>query len=204
MYPTKIPTFVQRIFSKYTFSIPTTEKVLYLTFDDGPIPEVTPWVLEQLAAYSAKATFFVIGKNVEENPTIFQQVIKEGHSIGNHTFNHFNGWKTDNQIYFENVEQCAAIVDSTLFRPPYGKLKPSQAKHLRQQYRIVLWDVLSGDFDKNISSKQCLDNVLRQAKNGSIIVFHDSLKAEKHLRFVLPKVLAYFREQEFVFKAIKL
>lgn len=203
MYPTKIPKFVQRIFSKYTFSIPTTEKVLYLTFDDGPIPEVTPWILEQLAAYSAKATFFMIGDNVRKHPKVYQQVIDENHTIGNHTFNHFDGWKTNNQIYFENVEKCVKVIDSKLFRPPYGKLKPSQAKYLRKQYNIVLWDVLSGDFDKNISSEQCLNNVLRQAKNGSIIVFHDSLKAEKHLRFVLPKVLDFYHKKGFVFRAIE-
>ena len=203
MYPTKIPKFVQRIFSKYMFSIPTRKKVLYLTFDDGPIPDVTPWVLEQLAAYSAKATFFMIGDNVQKHPTIYQQVIDEDHRIGNHTFNHFDGWKTANQTYFDNIEKCAEYIDSKLFRPPYGKLKPSQAKHLRKQYNIVLWDVLSGDFDKTISSEKCLNNVLRQAKNGSIIVFHDSLKAEKHLRYVLPKVLDFYHKKGFVFRAIE-
>ena len=174
-----------------------------MTFDDGPIPDVTPWVLEQLAAYSAKATFFMIGDNVQKHPTIYQQVIDEDHRIGNHTFNHFDGWKTANQTYFDNIEKCAEHIDSKLFRPPYGKLKPSQAKHLRKQYNIVLWDVLSGDFDKTISSEKCLNNVLRQAKNGSIIVFHDSLKAEKHLRYVLPKVLDFYHKKGFVFRAIE-
>lgn len=207
MYPTKIPKFIQYIFSKYTFSLPTMEKVIYLTFDDGPIPEVTPWVLEQLAVYDAKATFFMIGDNIRKYPKIYQQVIDENHAIGNHTFNHLNGWQTDNQTYFENVQQCAKqlkAIDSNLFRPPYGKLKPSQAKYLRKQYQIVLWDILSGDFDQTISSEQCLDNVLRQAENGSVIVFHDSLKAEKHLRFVLPKVLEHFHAKGFKFKKLEM
>lgn len=202
MYPTKIPSFLQCFFSNYLFSIPKAEKVIYLTFDDGPIPEVTPWVLEQLAAYDAKATFFVIGDNVRKYPEVFQQVLDGNHAVGNHTFHHLNGWQTPNKTYFENVEKCAEIVDSKLFRPPYGKLKPSQARHLREEYQIVLWEILSGDFDNNISSERCLENVLNQAKNGSIIVFHDSLKAEKHLRFVLPKVLAYFSEKGFCFEKV--
>ena len=137
MYPTKIPTFLQRFFSNYLFPISKTQKVIYFTFYDGPIPEVTPWVLEQLAAYDAKATFFVIGDNVRKYPEIYQQVLDEGHAIGNHTFHHLNGWQTANNIYFENVEKCAEIVDTKLFRPPYGKLKPSQAKHLRKQYITI-------------------------------------------------------------------
>jgi peptidoglycan/xylan/chitin deacetylase (PgdA/CDA1 family) len=202
MYPIKIPNFLQRFFPNYLFSFSKAEKVIYLTFDDGPIPEVTPWVLEQLAAYRAKATFFMIGNNVRKYPEIYQQVIDENHAIGNHTFHHLNGWKTINKIYFENVEKCAKIVDTKLFRPPYGKLKPSQAKHLRKEYQIVLWEILSGDFDKNISSERCLENVLNHAKSGSIIVFHDSLKAEKHLRFVLPKILEYFDNQGFRFEKV--
>lgn len=201
-YPTKIPNFLQRLFSKYTFSLPTSEKVIYLTFDDGPISEVTPWVLEQLAAYNAKATFFMIGDNVRKYPKIYAQVLNEKHKIGNHTFNHLNGWKTTNEIYFKNVAECAGVIDTKLFRPPYGKLKPSQAKYLRKQYQIVLWDILSGDFDATISSEQCLDNILKNAEKGSIIVFHDSLKAEKHLRFVLPKVLEHFSKKGFVFKKV--
>jgi peptidoglycan/xylan/chitin deacetylase (PgdA/CDA1 family) len=197
MYPIKIPKFIQRFFSNYFFSLPKPEKIIYLTFDDGPIPEVTPWVLEQLAAYNAKATFFMIGDNVQKYPAIYHQVIDGNHTIGNHTFNHLNGWQTDNKMYFENVQKCAKMIDTKLFRPPYGKLKPSQAKYLRKQYKIVLWEILSGDFDKDISSERCLENVLNHAENGSIIVFHDSLKAEKHLRFVLPKVLEYFDNQGF-------
>ena len=203
MYPTKIPSFLQRIFSNYTLRMPTSDKVIYLTFDDGPIPTVTPWVLEQLAAYSAKATFFMIGENVHKNPTVFQQVIKAGHAIGNHTYNHLNGWQTKNKTYFQNVEECSKVIDSSLFRPPYGKIKPSQAKHLRQRYNIVFWDILSGDFDANITSEQCLNNVLRQANNGSIVVFHDSLKAAQHLRYVLPKVLEFYHSKGFEFRAIE-
>ncbi len=203
MYPIKIPTFLQHFFSNYLFRIPNTEKVIYLTFDDGPIPEVTPWVLGQLAAYRAQATFFMIGDNVQKYPTVYQQVMAANHRIGNHTFHHLNGWKTKNEVYFENVKKCAAFLDTELFRPPYGKLKPSQAQYLRNQYRIVLWEILSGDFDQAITSHQCLDNILKHATKGSIIVFHDSLKAEKHLRFVLPKVLKHFTEKGYIFKAIE-
>lgn len=201
-YFVKTPTWIQRVLNQITWRLPTAEKVIYLTFDDGPIPEVTPWVLEVLAAFNAKATFFCIGDNIRKYPAIYQQLLEGKHQVGNHTFNHLNGWKTNNKTYFNNINKCSKQVDSTLFRPPYGKLKPTQTRQIRQQYQIVLWDILSGDFDNTITSENCLNNVIQNATNGSIIVFHDSLKAEKHLRFVLPKVLEFYTKNGFQFRTL--
>ena len=202
MYLVKTPKFIQELFPNFTWKIPTEDKVIYLTFDDGPIPGVTPWVLEQLAQYNAKATFFCVGNNIEKHPEVFEQVRAGGHSIGNHTFNHLNGWGSDNLPYFHNIRHCANLTKTVLFRPPYGKLRPRQTQFLLRHYRIVMWDVLSGDFDPNITEEQCLLNVTRNVEPGSIVVFHDSLKAEEKLRYALPKALAYLAEQGYRFEAL--
>ena len=202
MYFVKTPAFIQNLFPSYTWKIPTTEKVVYLTFDDGPIPEVTPWVLDQLAAYNAKATFFCVGNNVQQHPTIFKRVKSEGHTVGNHTFSHPDGWQTDKIEYFHDVRHCARLVNSVLFRPPYGHLKPKQTQFLQRHYRIIMWDILSGDFDPNISKEQCLKNVMQSVQAGSIIVFHDSLKAKEKLEYVLPKVLEQLTAQGYRFEAL--
>ncbi|MEL6925238.1 MAG: polysaccharide deacetylase family protein [Bacteroidota bacterium] len=192
MYFVKTPKFIQNLFPNFTWRIPTQSKEIYLTFDDGPIPEVTPWVLEQLAQYDAKATFFCVGENVKRNPEVFASVRAAGHAVGNHTYHHLNGWSADNIPYFHNIRHCAHLVNSPLFRPPYGKLRPKQVQFLQRHYRIIMWDVLSGDFDNRISETQCYNNVINNTRPGSIIVFHDSLKAENKLRYVLPKVLEHF------------
>lgn len=208
MYLVRTPQFIQNLFPNFTWNIPTTdhfsnqEKVLYLTFDDGPIPEVTPWVLAELDKFNAKATFFLVGDNVKKHPDVFQQVIDGGHAIGNHTFNHLNGWSADNIPYFHNVRRCARLVNSELFRPPYGRLKPKQAQFLQRHYHIIMWDVLSGDFDQNLSKEECLRNVTQKAKNGSIVVFHDSLKAAKNMRYALPRVLEHFSALGYRFEAV--
>ncbi|MCR9285864.1 polysaccharide deacetylase family protein [Saprospiraceae bacterium] len=202
MYLVKTPRFIQRLFPNYTWKVPTSEKVLYITFDDGPIPQVTPWVLDQLKTYNAKATFFCVGENVQKHRAIFEEVIANGHSVGNHTFNHLNGWGTDNIPYFHNVRRCAQLVKSELFRPPYGRLMPKQTQFLQRHYRIIMWDILSGDFDENLSKEQCLSNVMDHVENGSVIVFHDSLKAKDKLEFVLPQVLAYYAQQGYSFEAL--
>lgn len=189
MYLAKTPRLLQNLLHRYTWHIPTSEKVIFLTFDDGPIPEETPWVLATLKSFGAKATFFCVGDNVRKHPDIFQQILAEGHAVGNHTFNHLKGWGTETSDYLKNVEQCAEMVPSPLFRPPYGKLKPSQTRLLASRFRIVMWDVLSGDFDPAISPEQCLKNVLENIQPGSIVLFHDSLKAEERMRFALPRVL---------------
>ena len=203
MYLTKTPNFIQNLFPGYTWKVNSEEKEIFLTFDDGPIPEVTPWVLEELGKYNAQASFFCVGDNVRKHSEIFEQVVSSGHTIGNHTYNHYNGWTTDNINYFHNVRKCAHLVKSNLFRPPYGKLKPKQTQFLSRHYDIVMWDVLSGDFDPNLSKQDCYEKVIRSTKEGSIIVFHDSLKAFEKLQFVLPKVLQHFTEQGYTFQALK-
>jgi len=203
MYLVKTPQFIQNLFPNYTWRISEeSSKELYLTFDDGPIPEVTPWVLDQLEQYDAKATFFCVGDNIRKYPDVFRQVREEGHAVGNHTFNHLNGWNTDNIPYFHNVRHCANQVRSVLFRPPYGRLKPKQAQFLQRHYRIIMWDVLSGDFDPNLSKESCLRNVTRHARGGSIVVFHDSLKAQEKLQYVLPRVLDHFSREGYTFSAL--
>lgn len=203
MYLVKTPKFIQSLFPNFFWKVPSTEKVIYLTFDDGPIPEVTPWVLNQLDLFNAKGTFFCVGENVRKHPEVFQEVMDRGHEVGNHTNNHLNGWGTDNIQYFHNIRNCARLVKSNLFRPPYGRLMPKQAQFLQRHYKIIMWDVLSGDFDPEISKEQCVYNVTSKAKKGSIIVFHDSLKAFDKLQFVLPKVLKHFQELGYVFKSIE-
>ena len=206
MYWVKTPFFVKKfLFPQYLWSGQKIEgqKTVYLTFDDGPIPEVTPWVLQQLKQYEAKATFFCIGKNVKANLDIFHEIEKNGHRVGNHTFNHFNGWKTDFADYLQNVEDCSRLVNSNLFRPPYGRIKRKQAKALQQKgFQIVMWSVLSGDFDENLSKEKCLENVLKYVKDGDIVVFHDSVKAFRLLKYVLPRVLQELKERGFVFEVL--
>lgn len=203
-YPVRIPKCLQFFFPRYMWRGETKTgcKRLYLTFDDGPIPEITPWVLEQLGAYNAKATFFCVGANVQKNQEIYQQILREGHQVGNHTFNHLNGWSTTKEAYLNNVAICSAEVVSPLFRPPYGRLKWGQAKALHAQYKIVLWEVLAGDFDASISGEKCWQNICRNASDGSIIVLHDSKKSWKHLSYVLPKLLDYYHNKGFTFEAI--
>jgi len=224
-YWIKTHSIIKKVFSNYIWDIPNNEKKIYLTFDDGPTPEITEWVLNQLEQYNAKATFFCIGKNIADHPEIFAQIQDKGHSIGNHTYNHLNGWKTTTEEYIENSLQCAEIstqftnykqqtnkiekvkqtTNYKLFRPPYGKIKRIQAKKLRQQgYKIIMWDVLSADFDQNISKEECLDNVLSNTRSGSIIIFHDSVKAFKNLKYALPKVLQHLAKNHFSFEPIRL
>ena len=198
--------FIKKIFSNYTWDVSNTGKTVYLTFDDGPIPVVTEWVLGELKKHNFKATFFSIGDNITKHPEIFKKLVSEGHSIGNHTFNHLNGWNTSTEDYVENVARCEEAISkninqtpkSRLFRPPYGKIKTAQSKVIQKLgYKIIMWDVLSADFDTKISKEQCLDNVLSNVKPGSIIVFHDSVKAFKNLEYVLPKTLDFLKENNF-------
>lgn len=202
MYLVKTPKLMQAMLPAFTWSIPTHERVLHLTFDDGPIPEVTPWVLDTLQTFGAKATFFCVGDNVVRHPGVYARVMAEGHAVGNHTFNHLNGWQTERLAYLHNVRRCARVVDSDLFRPPYGRLLPGQRQFIERHFRIIMWDVLSGDFDQDITPQRCLENVIGNAGPGSIVVLHDSRKAEKNLRFVLPAVLAYFAGEGYQFHAL--
>ena len=208
----KTPSVIPRIYSKRTWSFPEPTDTVYLTFDDGPIPEVTPWVLDTLNECNAKGTFFCIGDNIEKHPGIFTRIISEGHAIGNHTFHHLNGKHTKTIDYLENVAQCEATIatlnaqnSTKLFRPPYGRLTASQARKVRKKgYYIIMWDILSFDFDNGITEEQCLQNVLDHLQPGSIVVFHDSLKAEKRLRYALPKVLQFISEKNWKCESIVL
>lgn len=203
MYFVKTPWWLKKWFNTYVWMIETNEKVIYLTFDDGPHPTATPFVLQTLKQYSATATFFCIGKNVELYRDVYANILNEGHTVGNHTQNHLNGWQTQDDIYIENVNAAAKVVDSKLFRPPYGRITKFQANLLQKKdYKIVMWDVLSGDFDESITKENCLNNVLLNATSGSIIVFHDSQKALEKLQFALPFVLDFFNKKGYNFRAI--
>jgi peptidoglycan/xylan/chitin deacetylase (PgdA/CDA1 family) len=178
------------------------EKKIYLTFDDGPVPDVTPGVLDILKKEGVPATFFCVGENVERNPEIYQRILKEGHAVGNHTYNHLNGWKSHGHQYARNVLKCAGLVNSKLFRPPYGRAKKSQMSVLSSQYKIIMWDVLTYDYDKKTSPEQCLQNVNENVRNGSVIVFHDSLKAQRNMEYALPRFIAYAKEHGFEFERL--
>ena len=183
----------------------TGEPVVYLTFDDGPHPVATPFALDQLEQYNALATFFCVGNNVTRYPAIYQQVVDKGHTTGNHTFDHVNGWKTDNAKYLKNIIRAKGQINSRLFRPPYGRIKLTQARKLSRSHsdwRIYMWDVLSGDFDQALSPQQCLDNVLLNIRPGSIVVFHDSQKAWDRMSYALPRVLEYCRAQHWAVRAL--
>ncbi|MBL0305892.1 MAG: polysaccharide deacetylase family protein [Chitinophagaceae bacterium] len=206
-YFVKTPWWLKQLYSSRIWSIDTNEKKIYLTFDDGPHPTITPFVLGELKKYGAKATFFCIGKNVVSYPGVYQQILDEGHRTGNHTQNHLNGWQTVNDIYFSDIEEATLHINSDLFRPPYGRIRSSQAKYIRRAMdketaKIVMWDVLSGDFDKSTTPEQCLKNVVEKTNDGSVIVFHDSVKAWEKLSYTLPRILEHFSRKGFTFSAI--
>ena len=198
----KTPSLVKKVFNGLIWNFPGSANEIFLTFDDGPVPEVTPFVLSILKEYNAKATFFCVGKNVEKYPDIYDKIIMEGHSVGNHTYNHINGWETNTEEYLMDVERAREIIDSDLFRPPYGKIKKNQAKALKDYYKIIMWDVLSYDFDSSVSEEKCLGNVTAKAKEGSIVVFHDSVKAGETMKYSLTCALKYFSDREYIFSAI--
>lgn len=204
-YLAKTPKWISKLFTGSIWNMPTNEKAIYLTFDDGPHPSITPFVLAELRKYNAKATFFCIGKNVEANKDVFAQILADGHGIGNHTFNHLDGWKIKKDDYVANTLRARELIDSNLFRPPYGRITRPQRFALTDMsnpFKIIMWSVLSGDFDTSLTSKQCSDYVLKHANSGSVIVFHDSEKAFERLQFALPIVLKHFAERGFVFKKI--
>lgn len=206
-YFIKTPWWVKRIFSSYVWSIPGKDKVVYLTFDDGPHPAITPWVLDELRKYDAKATFFCIGNNVVQFTDVYNQIVKEGHAVGNHTYQHLNGWKTDATIYLNDIAETSKVIVSNLFRPPYGKITSAQAKGLAnamnsKSSKVIMWDVLSADFDKNISPEQCVQNVLKNVSPGSVVVFHDSEKAFGNLKAALPDTLKILKRKGYEFEKI--
>ena len=205
IYYVKTPIWIKKLYNRGLWQLSESRKAIYLSFDDGPNPAVTSFVLDELSKYNAKATFFCIGKNVALYPEVYQRILNEGHTTGNHTYNHLNGWKTKDTIYLDDVMKAKMIIHSNLFRPPYGRMTKSQAKALASpeyQLQPVMWSVLSGDFDNGISPQKCYDNVIKNASNGSIVVFHDSEKANERMRYSLPLVLQYFSELGFVFEKI--
>ncbi len=202
MYLVKNPSLLRKVYPSLLWRIRTKEKELFITFDDGPHPIITPWVLDMLDQFKAKATFFCIGKNVDLYPEIYQEIIKRGHAIGNHTQSHNNGWKTMNKEYLESIQEAAKKIDSNLFRPPYGKIKPSQIRKVKKDFKIVMWSVISGDFDSRLLPEECLNNVVQNTEKGNIIVFHDSDKAEKNMKYVLPRLLNHFTQIGWTFKKL--
>jgi peptidoglycan-N-acetylglucosamine deacetylase len=204
MYFLQPPTLLKQLTQNWlTWEMSPLAKKLYITFDDGPVPEVTPEVLRILKVYSAKATFFCVGENVSRYPELFAEVIAEGHAVGNHTYNHQQAWKTPSGEYLRNVELCRQLVHSRLFRPPHGQLTPWLIQQLRKNYNIVMWSVLSGDYDARFSPDQCLSNALRHTQAGSIVVFHDSIKAKRNMLYALPLFLEHFSANGFEFETIK-
>ena len=212
--PVKTPIIAKRMFPNYVWDIPSNNKTIYLTFDDGPTPEITNWTLDVLRHYNAKATFFCIGKNVKNHPDVFQNILNDDHAIGNHTNNHIKGWRTSTKNYLANIDEAQKVFDSeinnhqmntvNLFRPPYGQIRPKQGKALLQlNYKIVMWNVLSFDWDNTISNETCLENVVNNTSDGSIIVFHDSVKASNNMKYALPKTLEHFGKKGYSFKSLE-
>lgn len=199
MYLVRPSYLIKKLYPKAIWRKDPGQKKIYLTFDDGPVPLITEWVLDVLKEKKINATFFCVGENVQKNNAIFQRISREKHAIGNHTFNHLNGWNTDTSQYIRNVEECAAVLDTKLFRPPYGKLKKAQSAWIAQRYSIIMWDVLSGDYDKATGPEKCLSNVVKNVRNGSIVVFHDSYKAQEKVMYALPRFIDWAQENGFEF-----
>jgi peptidoglycan/xylan/chitin deacetylase (PgdA/CDA1 family) len=207
MYLIKTPGLLKKLYPSLIWDVKAADRSIFLTFDDGPIPIVTPFVLKNLEVYNAKATFFCIGDNVARYPDIYNKVKSAGHAVGNHTHNHLRGWDTDNQAYINNYLKADELLQSGLFRPPYGRIKRAQInmlKELRPDLKIVMWDVLSGDFDMALAPEECLQKVLKHTEAGSIVVFHDSLKAFNRLKYVLPRALEHWSKQGYNFTALNL
>lgn len=205
-YLVKAPWIFKKYYHKCTWEIPTDKKILYLTFDDGPDPAATTFVLDTLKDFDAKATFFCLGKMVQEHPDLYHQILEEGHAVGNHTYDHLNGWKVDDNTYIKNIDKASDLINSRLFRPPYGRITKFQLKALRgERFRMhaVMWSVVCGDFDERIDGDQCFINVTRHARPGHIIIFHDSEKAFPRLEKCLPGVLKYYAEKGFRFEKIR-
>lgn len=204
----KTPWLVKKIFPSYVWNMPRNEKNIYFSFDDGPHPEITLFVLEELKKYKAEASFFCVGDNVVLYPQVYKKILEEGHVVGNHTYSHPNGWETPTKEYLEDVAAASKHIETDLFRPPYGRIKKAQARGLKkamnnESTKVIMWDVLSLDFDTSFSPKQCLQNVIKNAANGSIVVFHDSEKAFPNLKYSFPRAIKQLAEQGYQFKKLE-
>jgi peptidoglycan/xylan/chitin deacetylase (PgdA/CDA1 family) len=211
----RTPFFLPRIYPSLLWRVPTTAKEIFLTFDDGPVKGPTEFVLEELRKFNAKATFFCIGDNIRKYPDVFEKILQGGHTVANHTFNHLKGWNTSLEKYLSNIDDCESQIanhkslitnqalSSPFFRPPYGRITFEQIKNVKQKYRIVMWDVLTHDYSKNISRQNCLNGSIRATRPGSIVVFHDSVKAERNLTHVLPQFLQHFTNEGYEFKPLQ-
>lgn len=204
----RTPSLLPILYPTLLWRMPADKRELYLTFDDGPVPDVTEFVLAELRKHYITATFFCIGDNVAKYPAIFQKVVNEGHAIGNHTFNHLNGWRTETYQYLNNIERCDSIIldncqfsSINYYRPPYGRITRSQIRNLSLK-RIVMWDVLTRDYDSSLNEEKCLKNSLNAIRNGSIVVFHDSVKAQRNLTYVLPRFIKDCLERGYTFKLL--
>lgn len=198
----RLPRFFTSLFKNAVWRFNTPGQVVYLTFDDGPIPEVTPWILELLEKEEIKATFFCVGENVQKYPEIYNQILEGSHSVGNHTFNHWQGLKSDNHDFFRNIEKAGNYIESDLFRPPHGWLKATQYNYLKKKFRIIMWDLISCDYDCRLKPEKVLKNVTDFVRPGSIITFHDSIKAKNNLMYALPISIKWMKEQGYRFEAI--
>jgi len=195
----RAPGIFKILFPNFIWRYNSGQKKVYLTFDDGPIPQSTLWTLDLLKEKNVKATFFCVGDNVRKYPELFCKIKEEGHTVGNHTYNHIKAWTVGTQKYLENVIMASELIDSRLFRPPYGQIKKSQAKHLLSEYKIIMWDVLSGDYRKDISPEKCLQDVLKTVRPGSIILFHNNLKSEQNMRYAVPLLIDELKNQGYEF-----
>jgi peptidoglycan/xylan/chitin deacetylase (PgdA/CDA1 family) len=198
----RLPGYITSLFNEAVWRFDETERIVYLTFDDGPIPEVTPWVLDLLRKEKIKATFFCVGENVVSYPDIYQQILKDGHSVGNHTYNHWKGIRKGNQDYYRNIERAGEYIDSDLFRPPHGWLRPSQYHFLKKKFRIIMWDLISCDYDMRIKPERVFRNITDFVRPGSVITFHDSIKAQRNLTETLQPAIRWMKEQGYRFEAI--
>jgi|SRR5690606_11875685 len=201
-YPIKSPIWLRILYPQLLWHKNRDKKTLFLTFDDGPIPDVTPAILKILKKHKIKATFFCVGENIYKHPDIFEQILSDGHSVGNHTYHHLKGWKTTKIDYLNDIERCQKLTKSNLFRPPYARGTRAQYSELKKTYEIVMWDVMSGDFDTSISPEQCLQNVVKHSTNGSIIVFHDNIKAKSRVLYALPKAIEHWIEKGYDFETL--
>ncbi|MCB0507644.1 MAG: polysaccharide deacetylase family protein [Bacteroidetes bacterium] len=206
MYFVRTPYIIKRLMPSITWEISNEKNAIFLTFDDGPHPEITPWILKQLKAYNAKATFFCLGKNAEQYPNTLKQILEEGHTIGSHGYAHLNGWKTSDDIYLEDVNKSFEVlqkmnINTQLFRPAYGRISLTSLKKIQAKYAVINWSLMPGDFDSSITSEKCLSN-LQRIKSGDIIVLHDNEKSWKHLNYCLPKFLEFCKTKKFHLESI--